>query len=69
MAGTQLEREWGLYFATLPAFERGAKSNLPAFVLVSGVSGESLALRHHVDARAQPYAGLPRERGPQGSQE
>jgi signal transduction histidine kinase len=30
-------REWALYFATLPAFERGAKSNLPAFVLVSGV--------------------------------
>ena len=33
-AGT---REWGLYFTTLPAFERGAKSNLPAFVLLSGV--------------------------------
>jgi len=31
-------RKWDLYFATLPAFERGAKSNLPAFVLVSGVS-------------------------------
>jgi signal transduction histidine kinase len=31
-------REWGLYFATLPAFERGARSNLPAFVLVSGVA-------------------------------
>src|ERR687898_276664 len=31
-------REWALYFATLPAFERGAKSNLPAFVLLSGVS-------------------------------
>ena len=31
-------REWTLYFATLPAFERGAKSNLPAFVLVSGVT-------------------------------
>jgi signal transduction histidine kinase len=30
--------EWSLYFATLPEFERGAKSNLPAFVLVSGVS-------------------------------
>jgi len=39
VAGTQLgTREWTLYFATLPAFERGAKSNLPAFVLVSGVS-------------------------------
>ncbi len=29
--------EWTLYFATLPAFEREAKSNLPAFVLVSGI--------------------------------
>src|SRR5918994_7631071 len=31
-------REWALYFATLPAFERGARSNLPAFVLLSGVT-------------------------------
>jgi signal transduction histidine kinase len=31
-------REWALYFATLPGFERGAKSNLPAFVLASGVT-------------------------------
>jgi len=31
-------REWTLYFATLPAFERGARSNLPAFVLVSGIA-------------------------------
>jgi signal transduction histidine kinase len=31
-------REWALYFATLPGFERGAKSNLPAFVFVSGVT-------------------------------
>jgi signal transduction histidine kinase len=31
-------REWALYFATLPKFERGARSNLPAFVLVSGVA-------------------------------
>jgi signal transduction histidine kinase len=39
VAGTQAgTREWNLYFATLPAFERGAKSNLPAFVLVSGVT-------------------------------
>ena len=30
-------REWTLYFATLPAFERGARSNLPTFVLVSGM--------------------------------
>jgi signal transduction histidine kinase len=38
VAGTQLgTREWNLYFATLPKFERGARSNLPAFVLVSGV--------------------------------
>jgi signal transduction histidine kinase len=29
-------REWSLYFATLPAFEEQAKSNLPAFVLASG---------------------------------
>jgi signal transduction histidine kinase len=28
---------WSLHFATLPAFERGVKSNLPAFVLVSGI--------------------------------
>ena len=28
---------WALYFATLPAFERGARSYLPAFVLVSGI--------------------------------
>ena len=43
-AGARLDRhEWSLYFATLPAFERGARSNLPAFVLVSGV-GVSLLL-------------------------
>jgi CHASE1-domain containing sensor protein len=30
--------EWSLYFATLPAFEEGAKSNLPAFALVSGLA-------------------------------
>ena len=39
VAGTQVgTREWALYFATLPAFERGARSYLPAFVLVSGVT-------------------------------
>jgi signal transduction histidine kinase len=39
VAGTQLgTRSWTLYFATLPAFEEGAKSNLPTFVLMSGVS-------------------------------
>jgi signal transduction histidine kinase len=31
-------RQWSLYFATVPAFEEEAKSNLPAFVLVSGVA-------------------------------
>jgi signal transduction histidine kinase len=31
-------REWSLYFATLPEFEQQAESNLPAFVLVSGVA-------------------------------
>ena len=31
-------RSLDLYVATLPAFERGAKSNLPAFVLLSGVT-------------------------------
>jgi len=36
-------REWSLYFATLPEFEEGAESNLPAFVLASGV-GVSLLL-------------------------
>ena len=29
---------WTLYFATLPEFEEKAKSNLPTFVLLSGVS-------------------------------
>jgi signal transduction histidine kinase len=31
-------RKWSLYFATLPRFERGAESNLPLFVLASGIS-------------------------------
>jgi signal transduction histidine kinase len=32
-------REWTLYFATLPEFEEGvAESNLPAFVLASGIA-------------------------------
>ena len=31
-------REWSLYFATLPRFEEQARSNLPAFVLASGVA-------------------------------
>lgn len=31
-------REWTLYFATLSAFEEGARSVLPAFVLASGVT-------------------------------
>jgi serine phosphatase RsbU (regulator of sigma subunit)/anti-sigma regulatory factor (Ser/Thr protein kinase) len=31
-------REWSLYFSTLPQFERGAESKLPAFVLGSGVA-------------------------------
>jgi serine phosphatase RsbU (regulator of sigma subunit)/CHASE1-domain containing sensor protein/anti-sigma regulatory factor (Ser/Thr protein kinase) len=30
--------EWSLYFATLPRFEKGAESKLPAFVLVNGVA-------------------------------
>jgi serine phosphatase RsbU (regulator of sigma subunit)/CHASE1-domain containing sensor protein/anti-sigma regulatory factor (Ser/Thr protein kinase) len=30
-------REWTMYFATLSAFEEGAESNLPAFVLASGL--------------------------------
>ena len=30
--------KWTLYFVTLPAFEEGVKSNLPAFALVSGVT-------------------------------
>src|ERR687898_1829282 len=29
-------REWSLYFATLPSFEKGVESNLPNFVLASG---------------------------------
>jgi signal transduction histidine kinase len=38
-AGARLEtREWDLYFTTLPAFEKRTNSNLPAFVLVSGVT-------------------------------
>jgi serine phosphatase RsbU (regulator of sigma subunit)/CHASE1-domain containing sensor protein/anti-sigma regulatory factor (Ser/Thr protein kinase) len=31
-------REWTLYFTTLPAFEKGAESNLPPFVLASGLA-------------------------------
>jgi signal transduction histidine kinase len=30
-------REWSLYFATLPGFKEGTESNLPAFVLASGI--------------------------------
>ena len=30
--------EWSLYFATLPRFEKGAESTLPAFVLANGVA-------------------------------
>lgn len=36
-------RPWSLYFATLPAFNKSAESNLPAFVLVSGI-GVSILL-------------------------
>jgi signal transduction histidine kinase len=36
-------RQWGLYFATLPGFNKGVESNLPAFVLASGI-GASLLL-------------------------
>jgi signal transduction histidine kinase len=36
-------RRWSLYFATLPGFNKVAESNLPAFVLVSGI-GLSLLL-------------------------
>ncbi len=36
-------RKWSLYFATLPGFNKGAESNLPIFVLVSGI-GVSLLL-------------------------
>ena len=35
-------REWSLYFATLPGFKNGAESNLPAFVLASGVGASIL---------------------------
>jgi signal transduction histidine kinase len=31
-------RKWSLYFSTVPEFEEEAKSNLPAFVLASGVA-------------------------------
>jgi signal transduction histidine kinase len=31
-------RQWSLYFATLPAFEKEAKSSLPTFVLAGGVA-------------------------------
>ena len=30
--------EWSLYFATLPRFEKGAESKLPAFVLATGLA-------------------------------
>jgi len=36
-------REWSLYFATLPDFERDSQSNLPLFVLATGI-GVSLLL-------------------------
>ncbi len=36
-------RDWSLYFATLPRFERGAQSNLPLLVLAAGL-GVSLLL-------------------------
>jgi signal transduction histidine kinase len=36
-------RPWSLYFATLPEFNQGAESNLPAFVFASGI-GISLLL-------------------------
>jgi len=35
-------RAWNLYFATLPGFKHGAESNLPAFVLASGVGASVL---------------------------
>ena len=35
-------REWSLYFATLPGFKKGAESNLPAFVLASGIGASVL---------------------------
>ncbi|HSK85543.1 MAG TPA: CHASE domain-containing protein, partial [Rubrobacter sp.] len=35
-------REWSLYFATLPGFKNGAESNLPAFVLASGIGASIL---------------------------
>ena len=44
--GSRIEvagREWSLYFATQPAFEKGAESTLPAFVLASGL-GMSLLI-------------------------
>jgi signal transduction histidine kinase len=36
-------RMWSLYFATLPSFKKGAESNLPAFVLATGI-GVSILL-------------------------
>jgi len=36
-------REWTMYFATLPGFNSGAESNLPVFVLASGI-GVSILL-------------------------
>jgi light-regulated signal transduction histidine kinase (bacteriophytochrome) len=35
-------REWSLYFATLPGFKNGAESDLPAFVLASGIGASVL---------------------------
>ena len=35
-------RDWTLYFATLPGFKRNAESNLPVFVLASGVGASIL---------------------------
>ena len=35
-------RRWSLYFAALPGFNKGAESNLPAFVLASGIGASVL---------------------------
>jgi len=62
--------EWTLYFATLPDFEEGTRSILPAFVLVSGLVLSFLLFgitRMLVRSRSRPCARVRTSRKPTGS--
>ena len=62
-------REWSLYFATLPGFEKGAESNLPAFVLASGIGASVLLFGISWMLVRSRIPGRAREQGPGGSQQ